>query len=134
MLRVSDPRPQPLPQPVVSKGMLGEGMQLDQRRPSGTSAVSAYTAVLRTTITSIVVTNVSASPVAYSLYHDDDGSTFDEDTALAFEVALAANSFVVLSADGPAGLLSLRPGGQIGVQSDTADAINFSIYGGVRGP
>lgn len=104
------------------------GAKLFQSRPSGTTAVSAFTASMPTELTAIYVCNTTGSAVDFSIYHDD-GSTFDQTTALFYATALAANEtrLITVSADN-AGLL-MREGDQIGVQSSAADALNFTAYG-----
>lgn len=104
------------------------GSQLAQARPSGTSAVNAFTATLITEITKIVVSNTTASAAAYSIYHDDDGSTFDQTTSLFYEISLAANSTVVIDSTVGAGF-HMSPSGQIGIKTGTGSALTFTIYG-----
>ena len=107
--------------------MFASGFQIAQSRPSGTSATSVYTASMRTEITRIVVANTTGSAANYSLYHDDDGSTFDQTTALYYTVSLAANTSVELI--GAAAGLFVSKSGQIAVQTGTGSALTFTIYG-----
>lgn len=110
--------------------MLAPGSLLAQSRPSGTTAVEAFAASLRTEVTLIAVCNTTGSAVDFSVYHDDaGGSTFDQSTALHYEQALAANATVYLAAAAMYGGFALKPGGQIGIRTATASALNFSIYG-----
>lgn len=111
---------------------LAAGSQLAQNRPSGTTAVSAFTASLRTEVTAIWIANTSAAAAEYSLYHDDDGSTFDQTTALAYSVVIPANSTVLITADQLGGGIAVSKDGQIGIQTDTSNALTFTLYGVVE--
>lgn len=104
------------------------GSQLAQARPAGTAAVSAYTATLRTEINLIVIANTTGSSANFSIYHDDDGSTFDASTALYEANALAANTSLRLVFEPGSGIMVNR-GGQIGIKSGTGNALTFTIYG-----
>lgn len=106
---------------------------LAQTRPSSTTAATAYTAAAgtRTEIKKIVIANVTSSAATYRLFHHDSGTTYDQTTALAYDVSLPANSSHVWSATEDDGI-SMRPGGTVGVQAGTGSAINFSIYGVVQ--
>lgn len=105
------------------------GFQVAQSRPSGTSAVSAYTASLRTEISLVNVCNTTSSPANFSLYHDDDGSTFDETSALHYAQLVPANTTVRIEFNAAGGGLMVSEDGQIGVQTSVANALTFSIYG-----
>ena len=105
------------------------GSQLAQSRPSGTSAVSVFTADMVTEITLIVVCNTTGSAAAFSIFHDDDGSTFDQTTALHYTQTIAANDTVYITSDAVGAGLFVAINGQIGVQTDTSNALTFSIYG-----
>lgn len=110
--------------------MNAEGSQLAQIRPSGTAAVLAYAnGRLNAEITLIVVCNTTASPVNFSIFHDNDGTTFDQSTALYYAKSLAANDTALLPFHSPNAGLAVRPSGNIGVQTSTANALNFTLYG-----
>jgi hypothetical protein len=82
---------------------------------------------MRTEVTRITVCNTTGSTAKYSVYHDDDGSTFDQSTALYYAVSLAANTTVELMTYGPG--LYVAKSGQIAVQTDTGSALTFTLYG-----
>ena len=109
--------------------MNAQGALLAQVRPSVTSAVLGFAAQLRTEITLIVISNTTASAVNFSLYHDDNGTTYDQTTALYYAVQVAANSTELIQIASPNAGILLSSGGNLGVQSSTANALNFSIYG-----
>ena len=109
--------------------MFASGSQLAQTRPANTSTATAYTAKKQTEITQVIVCNTTGSPATFSLYHDDDGSTYDQTTALVYSASVAANTMLSLSADGAGLGIFVTANGTIGVQSGTASALTFSIYG-----
>ncbi len=109
--------------------ILASGSQIAQNRPSGTSAVSAFTADLVTEITLIVVCNTTASAAEFSVYHDDDGSTFTQATALHYAQTIGANETLYLGSEYAGAGMTIKPDGQLGVQTNTANALTFTVYG-----
>lgn len=108
--------------------MSAPGSQLAQTRPSSTTAATAYTATRATEVTRIIIAN-SSTATQYSLFHDDDGATYSEATALAFQVAIAANAVVdFIFADGVGGIV-VSPSGTIGVKTEAANNLTFTVYG-----
>lgn len=106
------------------------GSLLAQVRPGVTTAVEAFAATLRTEVMRIVVCNTTGSAANFSLFHDDaGGSTFDQTTALHYVQSVPANSTIEIVADAIGGGIMLNIDGQIGVQSGTASALTYSIYG-----
>jgi len=84
---------------------------------------------VQTEITAIIVCNTTASPVTFRIFHDNDGTTYDQTTALWYDVSLAANTTTLISSEAPNGGIALQQNGTIGVQIGTADAITFTFYG-----
>jgi hypothetical protein len=113
--------------------MYASGSQLAQVRPADTNTATAFTAKARTEITRIVVCNTTASGVVFGLYHDDDGTTYSEVTALFFGTALAANESRIIDFGGVGGGLMVSPNGTIGVKSGTNSAITYTFYGVTAG-
>lgn len=74
-------------------------------------------------ITSISVANVRAvgSPIV-SIFHDDDGASYDEKTAILFTQQVDGTLESTTSR-------IVNQGGTIGFQADVADAVTISIYG-----
>lgn len=105
------------------------GEQLAQSRPAGTSAVSLFTASIVTEITSLCICNTTGSASKFSVYHDDDGSTFDETTALHWTQTIPADSTVYISSNSVGAGFMVKASGQIGVQTDTGSALTFTLYG-----
>jgi hypothetical protein len=101
--------------------------QLGQLMPTNTTAASLYSpgASTQTLIKSIVVCNTSGDPVAYRVFHDDNGTTYDTTTALYYDVALAGNTTIVLEFN----LAMNDSTGNLAVRTDRANNITFTCYG-----
>jgi hypothetical protein len=85
---------------------------------------------MRTEITALIVCNTTANAATFSVYHDNDGTTFSEETALAFSQELFPNtSTIVLAAGAPGVGVTIAAGGSLGIKSGTASAMTFTLYG-----
>jgi hypothetical protein len=102
--------------------------QLGQLRPADTTAASIYSPLqgVRTNIRTIVIANTTASQASYRIFHDDNGTTYDETTALYFDRNIPANNTDILN-DLDIGMDD--PDGNIGVRTNTSNALTFTIYG-----
>lgn len=109
--------------------IIASGSQLAQSRPANTSTASVFTATVATEITRIAICNTTGSAAAASLFHDDDGSTFDQTTALMYAYSVAANTTHWVKAEGEGCGIVVKPAGQIGVQSGTGSALTYTLYG-----
>lgn len=101
--------------------------QLGQSRPAGTAAASIYSPPANTTtiIKTIIVSNVSSASMKYSIFMDDNGTTYDQTTAIAYNVVLAKESTIVIDT-----FLAMNDAtGNIAFQVDTADSATISIFG-----
>lgn len=105
------------------------GQLLAQSRPANTSTATAFTASVRTDLTQIIVSNTTGSAATFSIYHDDDGTTYDQTTALVYACSISGNTTVIIGSEGAGLGIQLSPGGSIGIQSGTSNACTFSIYG-----
>lgn len=101
--------------------------QLGQLRPANTSAASVYspgagvTAIVKT----ITICNTTNAPAELSIFLDDDGTDYDEDTALFFENQLAAKSTMIIE-----GFWAMNnSAGNLGVQTSVANALTFTVCG-----
>lgn len=101
--------------------------QLGQIRPANTTATSLYSPPASTTtiIKSIVITNTTSSKTEFSLFIDDDGTTYDDDSVLYSTVEILGNSTVQIDTYWPMNNAS----GNLAVKTETADAINFTAFG-----
>jgi hypothetical protein len=101
--------------------------QLGQARPSDTTATSLYSPAANVTaiIKSIYICNTTASSADFRVFVDDDGTTYDESTALFWDVSLAANTSMELDT-----FISMNnSSGNIAVRTDTANALTFTAFG-----
>lgn len=109
---------------------IAAGALLAQVRPSGTSAEVAFTAPRASEVTRVVICNTTANAVTASLFHDDTGSALlGEANALLFGIELLPNTTQVIESPAIGAGYIISEGGRIGVQSGTASAITFSLYG-----
>lgn len=102
--------------------------QLGQLKPADTAAASVYSPSTDATakLLLLVICNTTGSAATYQVFHDADGSTYDATTALSYSVSLAANTSTYLDLKG---IFMNNSSGNIGVQSGTGAAINFTLYG-----
>lgn len=108
-------------------GLQAVSRQIGQARPANTTAVSVYSPAdgMMTDVVTIIICNSSASSAAYRVFHDDDGVTYDESTALFYDVTIPANTtdihdMKVFMADSD---------GNLAIRTDTASALTFTVYG-----
>lgn len=105
--------------------------QLAQARPANTSTNTLYAKPANTQVfvTSILLANVTASDATYSIFWDADGTTYTTDTAIAYNVTLAANGIASLEFENP---IPLVVNGAFGIQSGTSGAITYTLSGFIR--
>ena len=111
--------------------------QLAQLRPSGTSAVSLFSPDNQYfyTVDLILATNNSGSSVDVTIYHDSDGTTYDDTTCILATTTLSAGDTLDFSpGDGDyKGISDYQSAGSIGVKTSAANSVNFTAYGVVEG-
>lgn len=105
--------------------------QLGQLRPSDTSAASILNNALPWEVDLIVICNVSSDTAGASIYHDADGSTYDESTAIFFNASVPANTVVHYEPEEP--IANVDANGNLAVKSGTASALTFTVYGRLLG-
>lgn len=105
--------------------------QLAQLRPSSTSAEVLFSPSENRPymIHNVVITNTTGSTVSASLYHDEDGTTYDATTAILESVPLIANQ--TLHYEGK--ISSYKSSGNLAVKTSTANALTFTAYGEITG-
>lgn len=103
---------------------------LGQLRPANTTAASLYspTANVIGTIELVHICNTTGSAAAFRLFIDNDGTTYDETTALEFDKTVPANNSVQLSF-GAGGLPMPDDAGNLAVRTDTNNALTFTAWG-----
>jgi hypothetical protein len=105
--------------------------QLAQARPSSTTAESLFSNPINSQyVLSVVnICNVSATAAALSLFHDVDGATYDEGTALLWAYTLAPGEVLQYEANLSGDLAA----GNVGIKTSVANALNFTAYGTIIG-
>jgi hypothetical protein len=105
--------------------------QLAQVRPAGTAAVDGWSPDFfgQFEVTLIHCANVSGAAINISLFHDINGTTYDEDTALTWVHEIPAGGVYQLESS-LVGYSSLE---NFGVQCSVADGVTFTFYGILRG-
>lgn len=100
--------------------------QLGQISPSVTTAVSAYSVPDNTIgiVKNIVVCNTSTATIRFSIYVDNDGTTYDKSTALHFEQLIRGKQTVRISGFDP-----IATAGNLAVQTSVASGLTFTING-----
>ena len=106
------------------------GQQLAQSRPSSTTAASIYAprSQFRIEIRKFVICNTSGSAATFRIFHDDNGTTYDETTALFWDSAIAADTTVTVEEEF---WMIGRSQGNIAVRTSVNNALTFTLYGAV---
>ncbi|MBT7628771.1 MAG: hypothetical protein HN597_03580 [Desulfobacula sp.] len=105
-----------------------EYSQLAQARENSTNAVSVYSPGAGETVQIFAkVANTTAATAKVRVFHDNDGTTYDETTTIAWDVEIEPGQFLEIDKvfmDNSAGNLAYR--------SDTANALVMTVYGIVK--
>jgi hypothetical protein len=115
-----------------------DGELLAQIRPVGTTAVTLLTVPtggrgVRYAISRIQVANTSAGAATWRLFHDDDGTTYDETTALFWDSSVSVGQVASNQAVSPFSAIFMKPGATLGFRSSVGNALTVSVYGTVIG-
>lgn len=106
--------------------------QLGQLRPADTNAATLYAASkVKGIVTDVEICNTSGEFAECRIFHDDDGTTFDQTTALCWDEDVLPGASVNVSLAGGRGL-PVSNGGAVGVRSSVANALTFTAYGEER--
>ena len=110
----------------VVDGSVSARSQLAQSRPTDTTATSILAPSSGTTygISTLIICNTTGSDATYRIFHDNDGTTYDETTALFYDQTIRNNTTVGLDL-----ALILKDGGNLAVRSGTGSALTFTVYG-----
>ena len=100
--------------------------QLGQLRPANTTAASLYSPSSgNTIIKSVVICNTSGAAATFRIFVDDDGTTYDETTALYWDTDIAVDTTVQIDT-----FWSMNnSSGNLAVRTDTANALTFTAFG-----
>ena len=107
--------------------------QLGQLRPANTTAASVFTPGVASEyrIYTIQIANTTGTAALASVYHDVDGTTYSEVTALLFGKSVPANDYITLNFT--AGIGDHQSAGNLAVKTGTNSALTFTVYGEVFG-
>lgn len=99
---------------------------LAQSRPANTTAVSVYTppASTVTEIKRIVVCNTTGTSQDFRIFLDEDGTTYNETTALFWDVPVPGDSTLQIETS-----WWLNSSGNLAVRTDSGDAFTFTVFG-----
>jgi hypothetical protein len=102
------------------------GKVLGQLRPGDTSAASLYTAPAGKigVVSTILVANVSGSSATFRIFVDADGTTYNQTTAILYDVAINADMTELIEVP-----IFISNAGNLAVRSGTSDAITFTALG-----
>jgi len=95
-----------------------------QNRPSNESTNTIFKATTKTIITQVVVSTCNNTDVKFWIYHDDDGTTYDETTALLWKIKAKEKTTLIIDCE-----WAVEVNGSIGVKVDNSNGLNFTLYG-----
>lgn len=99
--------------------------QLGQVRATDTNAISVYSpSGAIGVVTFISIVNVTTSVAFVYLYHDDDGTTYDESTCVGWKIPVSPQQPVYLKCWFP-----IADGGNFAYKTDTANALVITLNG-----
>lgn len=101
--------------------------QIGQLRPVNTTPASLYSpaANTETIIHNVVICNTGAVAAVWRLFVDDDGTTYDETTALVWAGALGAGETDIFEVK----INMNNSDGNLAVRTDTNNAFTFTANG-----
>ena len=110
--------------------MAVNGSQLGQLRPANTTAASIYSpaASIETQITSITICNTSASIANFRIFLDDNGTTYDQTTAMYYDPPgqIQAGDTVTFT---DLKWLMNDSTGNLAVRTSVANSLTFTVFG-----
>jgi hypothetical protein len=100
---------------------------LGQLRPANTNAASIYTpgAGVTAIIRNITVANTTGLAATFRIFHHNTGTTYDQSTALFYDVSIPKNTSIQITAY----MAMNNSSGNLAVQTGTANALTFTVYG-----
>ena len=101
--------------------------QLAQARENSTNAVSVYSpgSNITTIVKTIFLANTSGAAATFRLFVDDDGTTYDESTAIAYDVELLGGQMLELDVF----IAMDDTNGNFAYRSSVANAITITLFG-----
>ena len=101
--------------------------QLGQHRINNTTATSLYSPAAGVTavIKAVLVCNQSGAAATFRIFVDDNGTTFDETTALYWDVTIAADTTVQIDT-----FWAMNDStGNLATRTSVANALTFTAFG-----
>lgn len=107
--------------------------QLGQVRPASTPATALFqpTKNAHYNIDLINIVNVGSVTANVSLFHDKDGSTYDETTALLWQCPLYVGETIQIEM--AKGFADYLLAGSVAAQTSVSNAVTFTCYGEIEG-
>lgn len=104
---------------------------LGQAREASTNAVSVYAVPsgLRAIIRSIVIANTSGATATVRVFVDEDGSTYNESTAIIWDLEIPADSVYNRDCFLPMDNTDTQNGGNVAYRSSVSSALTITIGG-----
>ena len=101
--------------------------QLGQLRPANTTAASIYSPAAEVTWIgkSVVICNTSSATALARIFHHEAGTTYDETTAIYWDVEVLADETRTLTVL----IAGKTSAGNVAVRTNIANALTFSFYG-----
>jgi hypothetical protein len=106
---------------AFTEGVLG------QLRPANTTAASLYSPAASTIGIgkTLTVCNTSGAAATFRIFVDNDGTTYDETTAIFWDISIAADETVQLDGFYPMN----NAAGNLAVRTSVANALTFTLFG-----
>lgn len=102
--------------------------QLAQYRVANTSPLSIYQSGTSQTVQLFIkICNVSSGSAFVRVFHDQNGTTYDESTALVYDLKILPGELLELDH-----IFANNPSGNIAYRSSVANALTATVYGVVR--
>lgn len=102
--------------------------QLAQAREATTNAVSIYSpASGETVLVNLKIANTTASACAVRVFHDIDGVTYDETTALAWDIDIEPGQILEMDK-----IFMQRAVENLAYRTATGSALTATVYGVVK--
>lgn len=102
--------------------------QLAQARENSTNAVSVYSPSSGETVQAFIkIANTTAAAVAVRVFHDDNGTTYDESTAIVWDVEVDTGQILEIDK-----IFMDDATGNLAYRSASANALTATVYGIVK--
>jgi len=102
--------------------------QLAQHRENSTSAVSIYSPPVDRTVQGFLkLCNLTDDEVMVSVFHDVNGTTYDETTAIIYDMVLYGGQLLEVDH-----IFMNDSTGNLAYSTSVANAVNATLYGVIR--